>query len=105
MFSRKDRGVAYLAGEGDDPVIVRTAYIDAPEAETIADRARAVRDAKGYLTGMAAGETPADEDQSTILDHLLAVWPDDPSAPRSGATTSPSAWPRPSPPCTTAGPA
>ncbi|WP_125775350.1 cell division protein FtsK [Antribacter gilvus] len=81
-FSRKDRGVAYLAGEGDDPVIVRTAYIDGPTAETIADRARAVRQAKGYLTGMAAGEDPADTDQSTILDHLLAVWPaEDPEWP------------------------
>lgn len=81
-FSRKDRGVAYLAGEGDDPVIVRTAYIDAPEAETIAERARAVRQAKGYLTGMAAGEELADTDHSTILDHLLAVWPaEDPDWP------------------------
>jgi S-DNA-T family DNA segregation ATPase FtsK/SpoIIIE len=81
-FSRKDRGVAYLAGEGDDPIIVRTAYIDGPLAETIADRARAVREAKGYLSGMAAGEEPADADHSTILDHLLDVWPEgDPEWP------------------------
>jgi S-DNA-T family DNA segregation ATPase FtsK/SpoIIIE len=81
-FSRKDRGVAYLVGEGDDPVIVRTAYIDAPMAETIADRARAIREAKGYLTGMAAGDEPADLDYSTILDHLLDVWPEnDPEWP------------------------
>lgn len=76
-FSRKDLGVAYMVGEGDDPVIVRTAYIDAPLAETIADRARAARLKAGMLTGMAAGDEPADEDQSTILDHLLAVWPGD----------------------------
>ena len=29
MFARTDRGVGYLAGEGDDPVIVRAAYLDA----------------------------------------------------------------------------
>lgn len=81
-FSRKDRGVAYLVGEGDDPIIVRTAYIDAPKAETIAERARAIREAQGYLTGMAAGEEPADADHSTILDHLIAVWPEnDPEWP------------------------
>ena len=81
-FSRKDRGVAYLAGEGDDPIIVRTAYIDAPKAETITDRARAAREAKGYLTGMAAGDEPADTDHSTILDHILDVWPaEDPEWP------------------------
>ncbi|WP_369370763.1 hypothetical protein AB1046_18525 [Promicromonospora sp. Populi] len=81
-FSRKDRGVAYLVGEGDDPIIVRSAYIDAPMAETIADRARAIREAQGRLTGMAAGEEPADLDHSTILDHLLAVWPEnDPEWP------------------------
>jgi S-DNA-T family DNA segregation ATPase FtsK/SpoIIIE len=78
-FSRKDLGVAYMVGEGDDPVIVRIAYIDAPAAETIADRARAVRAAQGRLTGMAAGEEPEDSDTGTILDHLLAVWPADDS--------------------------
>ncbi|WP_369370120.1 hypothetical protein AB1046_15050 [Promicromonospora sp. Populi] len=82
MFNRTDRGVAYLAGEGNDPVILRGDYIDAPTAETIADRARAIREAEGRLTGMAAGDEPADTDHSTILDHLLAVWPaDDPKWP------------------------
>jgi S-DNA-T family DNA segregation ATPase FtsK/SpoIIIE len=81
-FSRKDLGVAYMAGEGDDPVIVRTYYVDGPGAETIADRARAIREAQGRLTGMAAGDEPADLDHSTILDHLLDVWPaEDPEWP------------------------
>ncbi|GAA2241449.1 FtsK/SpoIIIE domain-containing protein [Promicromonospora sukumoe] len=74
-FSRKDLGVAYLVGESDDPVIVRTYYVDGPGAETIADRARAIREAQGRLTGMAAGDAPADTDDSTILDHLMDVWP------------------------------
>ncbi|WP_275001240.1 hypothetical protein [Promicromonospora iranensis] len=81
-FSRKDLGVAYMVGEGDDPVIVRTYYVDGPGAETVADRARAIREAKGLLTGMAAGDEPADTDHSTILDHLMDVWPaEDPEWP------------------------
>jgi len=78
MFSRKDRGIAYLAGEGDDPVIVRTAYVDAPGADTIANRARAARIAANRLTGQAAGleDLPEpDEATDTILDHLIAAWP------------------------------
>ncbi|MGL5826119.1 MAG: cell division protein FtsK [Nocardioides sp.] len=75
MFGRKDRGVAFLAGEGDDPVIVRGAYVDAPAAQTIAARARALRVKLGLLTGMAAGEAPVDPDTGSILDHLHQVWP------------------------------
>ena len=75
-FARTDKGVGYLAGEGDDPTIVRTAYLDAPDADTIAARARAARLAAGLLTGDAAGIDP-DPDTSTdsILDHLATVWP------------------------------
>ena len=41
IFSRKDLGIGYLAGEGDDPQITRTFYVDSPTAETIVARARA----------------------------------------------------------------
>lgn len=75
-FARTDRGVGYLAGEGDDPVIVRAAYLDGPTAEGVAARARAARLTAGLLTGHAAG-VEADLDDSTIgvLDHLATVWP------------------------------
>lgn len=76
MFGRKDVGVAWLVGEGDDPVIVRAAYVDATTAEAIAARARAARLAAGRLTGMAAGQIEPDTDKSTILHHLLEVWPE-----------------------------
>ncbi len=76
MFSRKDLGVAILVGEGADPVIVRAAYVDGPTAETIAARAAAARKAAGRLAGMAAGEMPADTDTGSVLDHLVACWPD-----------------------------
>ncbi|WP_426566340.1 cell division protein FtsK [Angustibacter sp. McL0619] len=77
MLSRRDLGVAILAGEGDDPLIVRTAYVDSPTAALVATRARAARLAAGLLTGHAAGldqTDPLDQDVS-VLEHLLNVWP------------------------------
>ncbi len=75
-FARTDRGVGYLAGEGDEPVIVRAAYLDAPAAETVTARARAARLAAGLLTGHAAGLDPdPDDSTASILDHLATVWP------------------------------
>jgi len=77
MFSRKDLGIAFLAGEAEDPQIVRGSYVDAEAAWTISLRARAARDAANRLTGLAAGidELPPAEDTASILDHLLTVWP------------------------------
>lgn len=79
-LSRRDVGVAMMAGEGADPVIVRAAYIDGVAAQAIAERARQVRVATGWLSGQAAGDTPepetdTSESAETILDHLLAIWP------------------------------
>lgn len=77
MFSLSDKGVAYLAGEGDTPTIVRVAYIDAEGADRIATRARTARIAAGRLTGYAADADTLDTDDTTesVLDHLAAVWP------------------------------
>ncbi|MGL4177517.1 MAG: FtsK/SpoIIIE domain-containing protein [Dermatophilaceae bacterium] len=76
MFARSENGVGYLAGEGDDPVIVRAAYLDATNAEKIVARARAARAAAGRLTGYAANEDPApDTSTASVLDHLATVWP------------------------------
>lgn len=82
IFSQDDKGIALLAGEKSDPQIVRGAFVDGAMADKIVERSRAIRQAKGLLTGMAAGDEPADTDHSTILDHLLAVWPaEDPAWP------------------------
>lgn len=75
-LSRKDLGVAYLAGEGDDPRIVRLAYVGTEAAEAICARARTARIAEGRLTGYAAGEDPT-SDGRDVLDHLAACWPED----------------------------
>ena len=76
IFSRKDLGIGYLSGEGDDPQITRTFYVDSPTAEAIAIRARAMREAAGTLSGHALGEqleqplTPA----ASLLDDLRVVF-------------------------------
>ena len=76
MFSRKDRGIALLVGEGDDPVIVRASYVDTPTAAAVAARARAARLGTGLLTGHAAGLDPdPDTNTASVLDHLGAIWP------------------------------
>jgi S-DNA-T family DNA segregation ATPase FtsK/SpoIIIE len=78
MFTRSDRGIGYLAGEGDDPQIVRSFYVDAPTAEAIVARARRLRERAGTLTGHALGEDPQPPDQTTsLLADVLAVVPAD----------------------------
>lgn len=76
IFSQEDKGIALMAGEKSDPQLVRGAFVDGSAADKIVERARAIREAKGLLTGMAAGDIAVDTDHSTILDHLLAVWPE-----------------------------
>jgi DNA segregation ATPase FtsK/SpoIIIE, S-DNA-T family len=79
MFARSDRGIGYLAGEGDDPQIVRSFYVDAPAAEQIITRARAMRQHAGTLAGHALGEDPdpASPATSNLLEDILAVVPAD----------------------------
>jgi len=77
MFSRRDRGIGYLAGEGDDPVITRTFFIDGPAAEQVVRRARMLREKAGAITGHATGQTidTAAVRRDTLLDDLAAVMP------------------------------
>ncbi len=79
MFARADRGIGYLAGEGDDPQIVRCFYVDAPAAERIVARARAMRQRAGTLAGHALGEDPDPTSPATssLLEDVLAVVPAD----------------------------
>lgn len=85
MFTKRDRGVYYLVGAGDEPQIVKGAKIDAPQADAIAARARALRIARGTLAGHAAGETPVNEGPKfNVLDDLAAVWPVDDANVQNG---------------------
>ncbi|WP_027941647.1 FtsK/SpoIIIE domain-containing protein [Amycolatopsis taiwanensis] len=75
-LSFRDKGIGILLGEGDEPHITRTVYIDGPDAEQLAACARTARLAAGRLTGYAAGLdlTPEeDADSSTLLADVLAA--------------------------------
>ena len=72
MFTRRDVGVFYLVGDAD-PQIVKGSYIDGPTGEAIAERARALRIARGTLTGHATGETIDEGPRHDLLDDLAAI--------------------------------
>jgi DNA segregation ATPase FtsK/SpoIIIE, S-DNA-T family len=67
-----DAGIGYLLGAGPAAQVVKTCYLDMPATERVAARARALREAAGTLTGVAAdladGEAPRD-----VLADLAAV--------------------------------
>jgi len=72
-FGPRDKGIGYLVGAADDPQIVRTAYLDAPAADKVADRARAARAAAGTLSGHATGQPIDTGPGYDLLDDLLSV--------------------------------
>ncbi|WP_112133319.1 cell division protein FtsK [Glycomyces dulcitolivorans] len=77
MFTKRDRGVFYLVGAADEPLIVKGAFVDGPKGEAIAARARALRIARGTLSGHAAGEVAeAEGPRFDLLADLAAVWPE-----------------------------
>lgn len=71
MFSRRDLGICYMAGEGDDPRIVASAFVDAPKAEVVVARARKLREEYGNITGHAIGEGPAETVGMDLLGDIL----------------------------------
>jgi S-DNA-T family DNA segregation ATPase FtsK/SpoIIIE len=73
MFSRSDRGICWMTGEGDDPRIVASAFVDAVGAERIVARARQAREEYGNVTGHAIGKGPEKTNGSDILADVLDV--------------------------------
>lgn len=73
MFSRSDRGICWMSGEGDDPLIVASAFVDGPAAERVVTRARKLREDYGNITGHALGEGPAATVGMDILGDVLKV--------------------------------
>jgi S-DNA-T family DNA segregation ATPase FtsK/SpoIIIE len=70
-----DAGIGYLAGAGPSPQVVRMFYLNMADAERVAIRARALREAAGTVTGHATGaegEGPRD-----VLADVLAVFGSD----------------------------
>lgn len=80
MFSRSDRGICWMAGEGDDPLIVASAFVDGPAAELVVTRARKLREDYGNVTGHALGEGPAKTVGMDVLGDVLAVMASDEKA-------------------------
>ena len=74
MFSRSDRGICWMSGEGDDPRIVASAFVDAPAAEAVVARARQMREEYGNVTGHAAGLGPQAGPGMDILGDILRVF-------------------------------
>jgi len=83
-FAWADKGIGYLVGEGADAQIVRTVYLDAPNAERIALRARALREAAGTLTGHAIGEADDRLPAVSLLDDIRTVYATAERADRPG---------------------
>ncbi|MEU9776836.1 cell division protein FtsK [Streptomyces sp. NPDC047968] len=78
MFSRTDRGICWMAGEGDDPRIVASAFVDALGAEKVVARARKMREEYGNVTGHAIGQEPeSGEAAFDLLADILKVVPAD----------------------------
>ncbi|WP_406104714.1 cell division protein FtsK [Streptomyces sp. NBC_01003] len=78
MFSRTDRGICWMAGEGDDPRIVASAFVDALGAEQVVARARTMREEYGNVTGHAIGQAPeSGEAAFDLLADILKVVPAD----------------------------
>ncbi|MFJ9376811.1 cell division protein FtsK [Streptomyces sp. NPDC101455] len=73
MFSRSDRGICWMAGEGDDPVIVASAFVDGPAAEGVVVRARQLREEYGNVTGHAIGQGPSESRGMDLLGDVLKV--------------------------------
>lgn len=67
MFTKSDRGIGYLVGATDAPVVGRTYYLDAAATDAIVARAYLARERAGLLTGHAAGE---EVDQGQVVDFL-----------------------------------
>ncbi|WP_445279645.1 cell division protein FtsK [Streptomyces sp. DSM 118148] len=73
MFSRSDRGICWMSGEGDEPLIVASAFVDGPGAEQVVARARQLREAYGNITGHAIGESPAESAGMDLLGDIFKV--------------------------------
>ncbi|MFF3454288.1 cell division protein FtsK [Streptomyces sp. NPDC002730] len=78
MFSRSDKGICWMSGEGDDPRIVASAFVDAVGSEQVVARARVMREEYGNVTGHAIGQQPeSGEATFDLLADILRVVPAD----------------------------
>jgi DNA segregation ATPase FtsK/SpoIIIE, S-DNA-T family len=76
MLTARDKGIGWLAGATDEPLIGRSAYIDGPASERIVNRARELREAAGTLSGYAVGERQDTGPDWSLIEDLLTVLPE-----------------------------
>lgn len=72
-FTPRDRGVGYLVGIGDDPIVAKSYNVGDAQANEICARARMLREEAGRLTGYAAGELDTDPNDSLVYNLLADV--------------------------------
>lgn len=68
-----DAGIGYLVGATPVPKVVKSAYLDTPATQKIADRAYALRTAAGTLSGHAVGEQPEAAPAYDLLADVASV--------------------------------
>ncbi|MFG6193401.1 FtsK/SpoIIIE domain-containing protein [Nonomuraea sp. JJY05] len=73
MFTRNDQGISWAVGIADDPIIVRSAYLDGPTSELITKRARQLRQEAGTLSGQAIGQQGPQRVSYDLLADILTV--------------------------------
>lgn len=71
-FTTKDKGVAWLVGIGDEPVVAKSYNITSGMAEKVGERARRLREEHDRLTGAAAGLVVAAREERAAGHDLLA---------------------------------
>jgi hypothetical protein len=74
--TKTDAGLGWLKAEGE-PQIVRTYYLDLPDCERVAARARVIRESAGALSGYALGADDRELPRSFAADVLSVFGTDD----------------------------
>ncbi|MGH3218959.1 MAG: cell division protein FtsK [Streptosporangiaceae bacterium] len=63
-----DAGLGYLVGASSHPQVVRAYYLNLPDTERVAKRARALREAAGTLSGVALGQDDTAPQRDVLAD-------------------------------------
>jgi S-DNA-T family DNA segregation ATPase FtsK/SpoIIIE len=68
-----DAGLGYQVGAAAQPLVVRTFYLNLPDTERAAKRARALREHAGTLSGVALGEDDTAPQRDVLADAAEAL--------------------------------
>ena len=68
-----DAGLGYQVGAAAQPLVVRTFYVNLPDTERAAKRARALREAAGTLSGVALGQDDTTPQRDVLADAAEAL--------------------------------